>query len=103
MRACKHGHVDGVMHTPCPRCHIEGLEREIADLRHMLEVVKATTGCPSVTEAMVKYTQLAKAGERRLEKPARVGNTIFGAGVPERLVIGRAQREYNYTTKEEKP
>lgn len=32
----------------------------------------------------------------KLKKPAQVGNTIFGKGVSERLVIERAQREYKY-------
>src|SRR4051812_29752990 len=32
----------------------------------------------------------------KLTKPARVGNTIFGEGVDERLVIERAYREHEY-------
>lgn len=34
--------------------------------------------------------------EGKLTKPAMVGGTIFGVGVEERLVIERAQREYEY-------
>lgn len=37
----------------------------------------------------------------KLKKPAQVGNTIFGKGVSERLVIDRAQREYVYRQKPE--
>lgn len=32
----------------------------------------------------------------KLTKPARVGATVFAAGVDEQLVIERAQREYVY-------
>lgn len=32
----------------------------------------------------------------KLTKPARIGATVFGVGVDERLVIERAQREYEY-------
>jgi hypothetical protein len=32
----------------------------------------------------------------KLKKPAQVGNTVFGVGVSDRLVIERAQREYEY-------
>jgi len=32
----------------------------------------------------------------KLTKPAQVGNAIFHAGVDERMVIERAQREYEY-------
>lgn len=31
MKACKHGHVDGVRHIPCPKCQLEywqGLAQE---------------------------------------------------------------------------
>ncbi len=34
--------------------------------------------------------------ERKLKKEAQIGNTIFHKGVSERLVIQRAQREYDY-------
>lgn len=36
----------------------------------------------------------------KLTKPAQVGATIFRAGVDERLVIERAQREYSYRQNE---
>lgn len=42
------------------------------------------------------------AKDRKLEKPAQVGNTRFSAGVSERLVIERAQREYEYQNTPEK-
>lgn len=32
----------------------------------------------------------------KLTKPAQVGNTVFGVGVKERMVIERAQREHEY-------
>lgn len=32
----------------------------------------------------------------KLTAPAQIGNTIFGVGVSERLVIERAQREHDY-------
>lgn len=40
--------------------------------------------------------------EGLLTKPAQVGNGIFEVGVPERLVIERAQREYEYQQTPEK-
>lgn len=40
--------------------------------------------------------------EGRLTKPALVGNTRFGVGVSERMVIERAQREYEYQVTPEK-
>jgi hypothetical protein len=40
--------------------------------------------------------------DKKLEKPAMVGNTRFGEGVSERLVIDRAQREYEYQVTPEK-
>lgn len=39
---------------------------------------------------------VAVAQEPRLSRPAMVGNTRFGVGVKERLVIERAQREHEY-------
>lgn len=40
--------------------------------------------------------------EEKLTKPAMVGNTSFGIGVSARLVIDRAQREYEYQHTPEK-
>lgn len=38
----------------------------------------------------------------KLTQPAQVGNTIFGVGVDERMVIERAQREHSYQQTPEK-
>jgi hypothetical protein len=43
----------------------------------------------------------AERGEAKLTKPAWVGNTSFAPGVSERLVIERAQREYEHQQKPE--
>lgn len=42
------------------------------------------------------------SNEATLKKPARVGNTIFHVGVSERLVVERAQREYERQNTPEK-
>lgn len=36
MQPCKHGHVDGVRHIPCPKCQLEARDEEIAQLRAQL-------------------------------------------------------------------
>ena len=38
----------------------------------------------------------------KLTKPAQIGNTIFGVGVDESMVIERAQREYAYQHTQER-
>lgn len=38
----------------------------------------------------------AAAADGKLTKPAQVGNTVFHAGIGERVVIERAMREYVY-------
>lgn len=35
---------------------------------------------------------------KKLDAPARVGNTIFNTGTAERMVLERAKREYRYHT-----
>lgn len=44
----------------------------------------------------------ARDVEGKLTKPALVGNTRFGVGVGARLVVERAQREYEYQVTPEK-
>lgn len=48
------------------------------------------------TELAAVNAKLKEAEERKLTKPAMIGGTQFGVGVSERLVVGRAQREYEY-------
>ena len=41
-----------------------------------------------------------KTNTGKLDKPARIGNAVFGKGVDERLVIECAQRAYAYDWEE---
>lgn len=45
---------------------------------------------------------IPSATARKLEKPAQVGNTIFGVGLDESMVIERAQREHDYHQRPER-
>jgi hypothetical protein len=49
-----------------------------------------------------KSSTPSSASANKLTKPAQVGNTIFGVGVDERMVIERAQREHDYMQTPEK-
>jgi hypothetical protein len=53
-------------------------------------------GPECITEPLYAAPHTAK-----LTKPAQVGNASFGVGVKERLVIERAQREYEYQQRPE--
>lgn len=39
MNACKHGHVDGARHTPCPKCAAESAQEELQQARDALRAV----------------------------------------------------------------
>jgi hypothetical protein len=47
-------------------------------------------------------SHVSESDAKTLDKPAIVGNTRFGVGVSERMVVERAQREYEYQTTPEK-
>lgn len=38
MKPCKHGHIDGARHIPCPHCRIEVLEQEVSGLHDQLAI-----------------------------------------------------------------
>jgi hypothetical protein len=61
---CKHGHVDGVMHRPCPRCEVEYLRSKVAEL----EAENAALGRVPLTESQANrmYARL-KAAEAKVE------------------------------------
>lgn len=44
MNPCKHGHVDGVRHIPCPHCRIEYLEGRIVELEALSTAAPAPGG-----------------------------------------------------------
>lgn len=47
-------------------------------------------------------SHVSSSGDGKLTEPAWIGNTSFGAGCSERLVIERAQREFKYQTAPER-
>lgn len=57
----------------------------------------AQNGEPAVLSSSAA-SHVASSGDGKLTEPAWVGNTSFGVGCSERLVIDRAQREFKYQT-----
>jgi hypothetical protein len=53
-------------------------------------------GPPSHKQTSELYDSGETMTDRKLKKEAQIGTTIFHKGVSERLVIQRAQREYEY-------
>lgn len=51
---CKHGHVDGVMHTPCPDCRVEHLEA-------LVEIYRDTLAQIAEGGRRVNWKRLARA------------------------------------------
>lgn len=74
------------MRKECPECKGAG-EVEVYDTTRGPEGERHLATCQGC---------LGEGQVLCLEKPAQVGNTIFGIGVSERLVIERAQREHGF-------
>lgn len=41
MKACKHGHVDGVRHIPCPKCQAEYWQSQIEERDRTIQALLA--------------------------------------------------------------
>lgn len=69
---------------------VESLVKQISEMQEQV----LRKNIRAMLEAF--HDDRASNADKKLTKPARVGNTKFGVGVPERIVIERAQLEHEY-------
>lgn len=60
MKPCKHGHVDGAMHIPCPECRVEYLEKRVRLLEEAIDSAcgHLATGRKNLAEDILNVARL---------------------------------------------